>query len=586
MLTNFFPFLTWGKTITKATIKADLIAGFTGAVIVLPQGVAFATIAGLPPEYGLYTAMITPIIAALFGSSLHLISGPTTAISIVIFATVSGHADPGSPEFIQLALTLTFLAGIYQLFFGIARLGKLVDFVSHTVVIGFTAGAAILIATSQIKHIFGIELPKGSSFLSTWVSVYKQFDSINLYVFAVAMSTLVVAILIKRFLPKIPDLLIALIFGSFVAILIHGNEHGVKLVGQLPGHLPPLSMPSLSFSTIRMLGSDAFSIALLGLIEAVSISRSVAALSNQRIDANQEFIGQGLSNIVGSFFSSYAGSGSFTRSGINFTSGAKTPLSAIFAAFFLALILILIAPVTAYLPVAAMGGVILIVAYKLIDFHHIVHILKHSRPESAIILITFFSTLFLELEFAIYFGVLLSLVLFLARTSTPDIPMLAPDVEDPKGTFIDVEIKPNPQCAQIRTIRIAMPIYFGSLNYIQDKIIKISEKEHVYNIMILCDGIDFIDLSGATMLIAENKRLVNEHGGGLYFVRLKPNVYEFVSKIYFIKEIGNNHFFDSKHAAISTIYEKMDKAACLKCKDKVFFECNNLITAKPTESIA
>jgi SulP family sulfate permease len=529
--------------------------------------------------------MITPIIAALFGSSLHLISGPTTAISIAIFATVSGHAEPGSPEFIQLVLTLTFLAGIYQFAFGLARLGKLVDFVSHTVVIGFTAGAAILIATSQMKHILGISLPKGSSFLTTWVNVYKQFDSINIFVFIIAMSTLLVAVLIKHFLPKIPNLLIALIFGSFVAIFLHGNEHGVKLVGQLPGHLPPLSMPDLSLTTIKMLGSDAFTIALLGLIEAVSISRSVAALSNQRIDANQEFIGQGLSNIVGSFFSSYAGSGSFTRSGINFTAGAKTPLSAIFAAFFLMLILLLIAPVTAYLPVAAMGGVILIVAYKLIDFHHIAHILKYSRSEASIILITFFSTLFLELEFAIYFGVLLSLVLFLARTSTPDIPMLAPDVDDPKGTFVDIEMKPIPQCEQIRTIRIAMPIYFGSLNYIQNKITNITEQEHVYNIMILCDGIDFIDLSGATMLIAENKRLVDEYGGGLYFVRLKPNVYEFISKIYFIKQIGNNHFFDSKHAAISNIYEKIDKTPCTKCKNKVFFECNNLITTRPVENV-
>lgn len=556
------------------------MAGFTGAVIVLPQGVAFATIAGLPPEYGLYTAMITPIIAALFGSSYHLISGPTTAISIAIFATLSGHAEPGSPEFIHLVLTLTFLAGIFQLVFGIARMGKLVDFVSHTVVIGFTAGAAILIVTSQMKHVLGIDLPKGASFLSTWVNVFKQIGTINIYVFSVAMGTLIIAILIKLIFPKLPYMLIALVFGSFISIFLHGNEHGVRLVGQLPGHLPPLSMPDLSLANIKLLGSDAFTIALLGLIEAVSISRSVAALSNQRIDANQEFIGQGLSNIVGSFFSSYAGSGSFTRSGVNFTAGAKTPLSAIFAALFLLLILIFIAPVTAYLPVAAMGGVILIVAYNLIDFHHIINILKYSRPETAVIITTFFSTLFLELEFAIYFGVILSLVLFLARTSTPDIPMFAPDVEDPKGTFIDIEKKPTPQCLQIRAIRIAMPIYFGSLNYIQDKINKITEQEQVYNIMIICDGVDFIDLSGATMLIAENKRLVDEHGGGLYFVRLKPNVYEFIAKIFFVKQIGNNHFFDSKHAAISGIYEKMDKALCSKCKNKVFFECNNLITTK------
>ncbi|HXK57535.1 MAG TPA: SulP family inorganic anion transporter, partial [Gammaproteobacteria bacterium] len=164
-LIAIFPFIRWFKLVTKQTLKADMIAGFTGAVIVLPQGVAFATIAGLPPEYGLYTAMITPIVAALFGSSLHLISGPTTAISIVIFSSVSHHTEPGTPEFISLALTITFLAGVYQLMFGLARLGKLVNFVSHTVVIGFTAGAAILIATSQMKHVLGLALPKGETFM-------------------------------------------------------------------------------------------------------------------------------------------------------------------------------------------------------------------------------------------------------------------------------------------------------------------------------------------------------------------------------------------------------------------------------------
>jgi SulP family sulfate permease len=171
-LLSLFPFLVWFKLINKESVKADLLAGLTGAVIVLPQGVAFATIAGLPPEYGLYTAMITPIVAALFGSSFHLISGPTTAISIVIFSAVSHHATPGTPEFISIALTLTFLAGVYQLAFGLARLGSLVNFVSHTVVIGFTAGAAILIATSQLKHITGILVPKGESFLHTWIDLF------------------------------------------------------------------------------------------------------------------------------------------------------------------------------------------------------------------------------------------------------------------------------------------------------------------------------------------------------------------------------------------------------------------------------
>ncbi|MGB5640899.1 MAG: SulP family inorganic anion transporter, partial [Sedimenticolaceae bacterium] len=376
---RLLPFLQWLQLVDRRTLRADLIAGFTGAVIVLPQGVAFATIAGLPPEYGLYTAMVTPIVAALFGSSLHLVSGPTTAISIVVFSAVSHHASPGSPEFISMALTLTFLAGVYQLAFGLARLGTLVNFVSHTVVIGFTAGAALLIATSQMKHVLGIMIPKGESFLHTWVDVFNQAGDISTTTTVIALSTLGSALLVKKVIPHAPNLLVGMVVGSLVAIALGGAGAGISLVGEIPAHLPPLSMPDFSLASIRMLAPEAFAVALLGLIEAVSISRSVATKSNQNIDANQEFVGQGMSNLVGSFFSSYAGSGSFTRSGINYSAGAKTPMSAIFAALMLMVIVLLIAPLTAYLPIAAMGGVILIVAYKLIDFHHIANILRYSR---------------------------------------------------------------------------------------------------------------------------------------------------------------------------------------------------------------
>lgn len=565
--------MNWFKFVNKDSIRSDAIAGFTGAVIVLPQGVAFATIAGLPPEYGLYTAMVTPIIAALFGSSLHLISGPTTAISIVVFSAAKNHAIPGSDEFISLVLTMTFLAGVYQFAFGLARLGKLVNFVSHTVVIGFTAGAAILIATSQIKTVLGVTIPRGESFIHTWMALWDNLGLTNHYVLTIAVITLVTAILIKRYAPSIPNLLMALIAGSLVAFAMGSGEHSVALVGEIPGHLPPLSSPDFSFNTIRMLAPEAFAIALLGLIEAVSISRSVATKSNQRINASQEFVGQGLSNIVGSFFSSYAGSGSFTRSGINYAAGAKTPMSAIFAAIFLLLIILLIAPLTAYLPVAAMGGVILIVAYNLIDFHHIRQIFKYSRSEAAILTTTFLATLFLELEFAIYLGVLLSLVIFLARTSTPEIITLALDDEGGgKRKLISIAKKPVKQCPQLKIIRIDMAIYFGSLNHIQNRLHQIVENEKIHHILIVGSGINFIDLSGAEMLVTEARRL-EKLGGGLYFADIKASVYEFISKSCFIAKVGNSHFFDKKSHAIKQIYKKLDKEACQTCNALVFDEC-------------
>ena len=573
-LQSIFPFLAWIKYTSRDSIKADFLAGLTGAVIVLPQGVAFATIAGLPPEYGLYTAMVTPIIAALFGSSLHLVSGPTTAISIVVFSAVSHHAQPGSPEFISLALTLTFLAGVYQLAFGLARMGALVNFVSHTVVVGFTAGAAILIATSQMKHITGIAVPKGESFLHTWVDLYNGAGTINPYLVMIALVTLFTAILVMKLAPKLPALLIGMVAGSVLAIVLKNFTDDISLVGEIPAHLPPLSSPEFSFNTMRMLAPEAFAVALLGLIEAVSISRAVATKSSQRIDASQEFIGQGLSNIVGSFFSSFAGSGSFTRSGVNYGAGAKSPLSAIFSAVILMVIVLLIAPLTAYLPIAAMGGVILLVAYRLIEFHDIYQTVRLSKSESAILLTTFFATLFLELEFAIYLGVLLSLVLFLAKTSTPNIPTLSIDSlsGNEHRKFINIRKKPVKQCPQLKIIRIDMSVYFGSINHIQKRINNIVENERIYNILIEGSGINFIDLAGARGLVEENNRLARQNGG-LYFVGLKSSVYEFAAESCFVRDIGNNRFFDSKTKAIASIYRRLDRSICATCQALLFREC-------------
>lgn len=569
---TFLPFLAWFPLINRASLRADFIAGLTGAVIVLPQGVAFATIAGLPPQYGLYTAMVTPIIAALFGSSRHLISGPTTAISIVVFASVSHHATPGTPEFITLALTMTFLAGVYQLAFGLARLGVLVNFVSHTVVMGFTAGAAILIATSQLKHVLGIPIPRGESFAHTWADIYRQLDQSNLTILGIALVTLLTAVVVKRLFPRLPNLLLGLIAGSLAAAVAGGAEQGVAFVGQIPAQLPPLSMPDFSVAAIRQLAPEAFAVALLGLIEAVSIARSVATKSHQRIDGNQEFIGQGLSNMVGSFFSSYAGSGSFTRSGINYQAGAQTPMAAIFAAVVLMLMVLLIAPLTAYLPVAAMGGVILLVAYGLIDFHHIWETLTKSRGETAILLVTFFATLFLELEFAIYLGVLLSLILFLARTSRPDIVTLAPDSHDPGHRLTNVESKPVSECPQLKIIRIDRAIYFGSVNYIQSRLDAITEKEGIVHILIDAARMNYIDMAGAEMLVLENRRL-RARGGGLYICGLKSSVWQFIAEGRYVRAIGPDAFFDHKSHAIAAIFKKLDESICERCSRRVFREC-------------
>ena len=573
-LVNIFPFLVWFRLTTIETIKADFIAGLTGAIIVLPQSVAFATIAGMPPEYGLYTAMVVPIIAALFGSSFHLISGPTTAISIVVFAAVSKHAVPGSEEFIAMVLTLTFLAGVYQLVFGLAKFGLLVNFVSHNVVTGFTAGAALLIASTQIPYILGIDVTRGGSFIETWVNLYSGVGEFNIYLLIVGLSTLGSAILIKLIKPQLPNLLIGMFVGGFLAFYLSSFTESIETIGVIPTYFPPLSTPDFSLSSLKSLAPEAFAIALLGLIEASSIGRSIATKTNQRINPSQEFVGQGASNIVGSFFSSYASSGSFTRTSVNYEAGARTPLSAILAALILMLIVLLVAPLISYLPMAAMAGVILLVAYNLIDFNNIKKTFAFSRSESVIFTATFLATLLFELEFAIYLGVLLSLMFFIAKTATPEIHTLAFGSPPGEGVRKLQSIRKSPlvQCPQLKIIRIDMSIYFGSINHIQKQINQIVDNQRIYHILIVASGVNFIDLAGMEGLLIENKRL-KELNGSLYFVSVKSSVLEFMEKVHFVDDIGHENFFESKEQAIHMIFDRLDRSKCEKCQALIFNEC-------------
>lgn len=576
IINKIFPAVSWWREVTGRTLRADLLAGLTGAVIVLPQGVAFAMIAGLPPQYGLYTAIVPAIIAALFGSSFHLVSGPTTAISIVIFTTISPLAVGGSESYLEMVLTMTFLAGLFQFSLGLARMGALINFVSHSVVLGFTAGAALLIGTSQLNNFLGIPGSKRHAFIHVWADLLRHLSDINVIVLAIAGTTLVVALLCRRFLPKLPGMLIAMVIGSFLSLLLHGKEHGVRLVGSLPAHLPPLSLPDLSTQNIRMFAPAALAVAMLGLAEAVSIARAVATRSRQRIDSSQEFIGQGLANMVGSFFSSYASSGSFTRTGVNYDAGAKTPLAAVFAAIALTLIILLIAPLTAYLPIPAMAGVLLLVAWNLIDFHHIVTIVKTSKQEAVVLAVTFVATLLVELEFAIYVGVLLSLLLYLNRTSHPGFVTLVADLQDDCQRFINIDRKDLPECPQLKMLRVDGSLFFGAVNHFAEQLHVITRQNpEQAHILVVGGGINFIDVAGAETLANEARRLHLE-GRKLYLCSMKGEVVETLYRGGYAERIGEENILGSKAAAIRALVPRLDAGRCRKCLARVFNECDQM----------
>lgn len=576
---NLLPFLLWWPLVNRNSLRADIIAGLTNAVIVLPQGVAFAIIAGLPPEYGLYTAMVTPVIAALFGSSWHLISGPTTAISIVVFATVSGVAEPGTPQYINAVLTLTFLAGVYQLVFGLARMGSLVNFVSHTVVVGFTTGAAVLILTSQMKVVLGLDLER-ADFVHTWWQIIQSWQEVNPIVFAIAFTTAVVAMGVKKIHSRAPHLLIALLVGSAMTWLLDGQANGVKLLGALPSHLPPPSLPDLTLDNVRALSTSALAVAILGLIEAVSISRSIAVKSRQRINGNQEFIGQGLSNIVGSFFSAYAGSGSFTRSGVNYDAGARTPLSAIFAASALALLVLFVAPLTRYLPIPAMGGVIVIVAWGLVNIPEIKKIISAGSHEWSVLLATFASTLFVELEFAVYGGVLLSLLLYLNRTSKPKVLSLAPNPNAPKRRIEDADELHLQQCPQMKMASIDGSLFFGAIDHVETQLDRLRRANpRQKHLMVLCEGVNFIDLAGAELLEREADSRA-KMDGSMALVGLKEKTIADLNRYGVLEHIGEDNLMDSKTYALRDISARFDPEVCQRCTVKIFRECE-MLSKKP-----
>ena len=418
-MTRFFPFLTWWPLLRdKRVLRTDILAGLTGAVVVLPQGVAFATLAGMPPAYGLYSAMIPCVIAALFGSSRVMVTGPANAISLTVLAIVAPLALPESERYIQLVITLTFMVGVWKVLASMLRADRLLAYVSHTVIVGFTTGAAVLIVNSQIRNFFGIDIARGTDIAHTLWQLGQQITHINLLAVAIACLTLLSAVLWRPLNRYVPAMLVAVVAGSVIAACAKGIDPrlAVETVDSIAGRLPPLSHPTFNLDTLSMLFIPSLAMTLLSLAEAVSIAQALARRRNETFDGNQEFLGQGLANIAGSFFSGYLASGSFNRSGVNMAAGAVTPFSAICASFFLLAILFLIAPLVTFLPLAAVAAILFLVAWNLIDRREIRYLLS-DKFERITLVSTFVATLAMRLDYAILLGVGVSILVKRARKS-------------------------------------------------------------------------------------------------------------------------------------------------------------------------
>jgi len=575
---RLLPFLAWLPMMNRRTLRADAIAGLVGAVIVLPQGVAFATLAGLPPEYGLYAAMVPAVVAALFGSSFHLVSGPTNALSILLFAQLAPLAEPASAQYVQLALTVTFLTGGMQLALGLARLGMLVNFISHSVVIGFTAAAGLLIIASQLRNFFGVSIARGGTFFETLQAFILEVADghLNWAVTLVGLFTIGVAIFSRRFYPKIPYMIVAVVagslFGAGLEYLLGGRLGTIATLGALPGAFPPLSAPNLSLESIRQAVPIALGMTILGLTEALSIGRAIGVRSGQRIDGNQEFVGQGLSNLAGAFFSAYPSSGSFNRSGANYEAGAVTPLATVIASGMLIVFVLLVAPLAAHLPIAVMAGILFLIGYGLIDTHHFRQVARTSGREAAVMVATLLTGLFVDLEFAILTGVLFSLLMYLQRTSRPLVLDVKPDPAP--GSYHYTADSGLPDCPQVKMLRINGSLYFGAVDHVAREFQQIDPSQK--HLVIVASGINFIDVAGAEMLLAESRRRRAE-GGGLYFYRVKDEVRRLLERGGYLAHLGPENFFPVKHRVITALYPRLDNEICRHCKLRIFAECQEFL---------
>ena len=570
-----FPFLKWWPRVDAATLRADALAGLIGAIVVLPQGVAFATLAGLPPEYGLYCAMVPTLVAALFGSSLHAIAGPTNPLSLMVFAVLSPLATPFTPHYIELALTLALMSGIIMLVLGLLGAGSLVNFMSSSVVVGFTAALGVFIFASQLGSFLGIVSPP-AALADQVAATFRHLGDARPWVALVAAATVAVGALSHRVLPRIPPMLAAMVLGSLAAYFLNrtlGAERtGLLTLGPLPGALPPLSHPDVSVATLQSLLPGAVAVALVSLTQALSIAHAIALKSGQRLDNNQEFIAQGLANVAAAFFSGFPTSISANRCGINYDAGARTPMSAIFSAVLLVLLLLAVAPLVAYLPIAVVAGLLFLVAWNLIDLPRIRRIFATSRGESAVLAVTFFATLLLDLEFAILVGVLFSLVLYLNRTSHPIMRSLVPDPRHTQRKMTEVEDS-LVECPQLKILRIEGSVYFGAVGHVRRHLDALREHSSGQkHLLLMSKSINTVDMAGAELLVEEARRRRAE-GGQLYFYSLRKPVEELLERGGYMAEIGGENVFRGKREAIGGVFTRLDRSICAKCRARIFEEC-------------
>jgi SulP family sulfate permease len=514
---HFFPFLEWIPRYKTSFLKSDLLAGLTVAIVLIPQGMAYALVAGLPAVYGLYASLVPVFMYALLGTSRGLGVGPVAMDSLLVAAGLGAIATIGPDNYIAMAILLAFMVGCIQLLLGLLRMGFLVNFLSKPVISGFTSGAALIIMGSQLKHILGTEIAKSNQLHYILANTIQKLGDTNLYDLAIGIAGILLMVLVKKWNRKIPYILLVVALGTLVVYYFDLSLLGVKVVGDIPAGLPAFTVPQIEIGILSQLWPIALTLALIGYLEAISIGKGIEDKNNEdQIDPNQELVSLGMANITGSFFQSYPITASFSRSAIYNEARSKTNLATIVTVLIVLVTILYLTPLFYFLPKAALASIIMVSVYGLIDVAYAKRLWAYRRDEFLVLLLTFFITLFIGIMTGILVGVLISLLLMVFRTSKPHFAELGKI----KNTKYYKNIKRFGSEALVRDdvliVRFDAQLYFGNANYFKTQLFKlVQDKGATLEAVILnAEAINYIDSTAANMLLRVIEKLYEK---GIHF---------------------------------------------------------------------
>ncbi|PCJ82327.1 MAG: sodium-independent anion transporter [Bacteroidetes bacterium] len=556
VIKKLFPILSWLPNYSKKDFLADFPAGITVGIMLIPQGMAYALIAGLPMEYGLYASLVPQMIYAITGTSRQLSVGPVAMDSLLVAAGLSAIAVIGSERYIELAIGLALLMGAIQLLLGFLRAGFLVNFLSRPIISGFTSAAALIIGANQIANLFGIDIPRNNQIHKFIFSVSETFTEIHISTLLIGIVAIILLVVISKYrnIIKVPAALIVVITGILFVWGTDLANEGVKVVGNIPTGLPSFSTPSIGYSDIRQLLPIAITLALIAFMEAYSVAKAIEEKHDYKIDANQELRAIGLSNIFGALFQSYPTTGGFSRSAVNDNAGAVTPMSSLIAAVLIGLTLLFLTPLFYYLPKAVLSAIVMVAVIDLIDFKLPIMLWKSHKVEAVLLFATFLVTATVGMTQGIAIGVGLSLVVLVYRQMRPHFTELG-EIE---GVFRNVHRFPKAKVRDgLLIVRFDSALHFANYRFLQSSLEDVIEERtnrgDTINTIILCaESIGYIDASGISALESLIDDLENRNICFRLAAAIGP-VRDVIESSDLIKRIGKTRCFTGIHYAISDL---------------------------------